>query len=73
MSDRKIKEYKDIMMRKENQIIKETIMYCANNKIDFKRSHNILMRNAIRQFFKEAVHPIVRDIWENGIKDYAKD
>ncbi len=64
------KEYRDILMKKENQIIKATIMYCANNNIEFKRSHNILMRNAMRQFFKEGVYPIVRDIWENGLKKY---
>ncbi len=69
----KTKEYQSILMKKENQIIKETLLYCSENNIDFKRSHNILMRNAMRQFFKEGVYPIARDIWENGLKKYNEE
>ena len=64
------KEYRDILMRKENQIIKETQLYCAKHDILFQKPQNILMRNAMRQFFKEGVYPIARDIWENGLKKY---
>jgi hypothetical protein len=31
------------------------------------------MRNAMRQFFKEGVYPIARDIWENGLKKYNEE
>ena len=69
----KTKEYKDILTQKENQIIKETQLYCANNNIEFKRSHNVLMRNAMRQFFKEGVAPLVREIYDAGFKKYTDE
>ena len=70
----KVKEYKNVLQKKENEIVRATILYCANNHIEFKREHNILMRNAMRQFFKEGVYPIVREIYDNPEKSYhAKD
>ncbi len=66
----KEKEYKEILTKKENQIIRETQLYCAKHDIEFSRKYNVLMRNAMRQFFKEGVYPIARDIWEIGIKKY---
>jgi len=66
----KTKEYKRILTQKENQIIRETLLWCANNNVSFEKSHNILMRNAMRQFFKEGVYPIVREIYDNPCKKY---
>ena len=67
----KTKEYKRILQQKENQIIRETLLWCANNNVSFEKSHNILMRNAMRQFFKEGVYPIVREIYDNPSKTYS--
>ncbi len=69
----KSKEYKDILTQKENQIIKETQLYCAKTDVDFSRKHNVLMRNAMRQFFKEGVAPLIREIYDAGFKKYTDE
>jgi hypothetical protein len=71
--NKKIKEYKDILTKKETQIIKESYLYCAKNGIEFGPKHNVLMRNAMRQFFKEGVAPLVREIYDAGFKKYTDE
>lgn len=71
MSDKK--KFQDMLLEKEAQIIKETYLYCANNNISFEKEHNKLMRNAMRQFFKEGVYPLAHAIFHEGIRDYVKD
>jgi hypothetical protein len=67
----KPKEWQEAMLKKENQIIRDTQLYCANNDIEFHKKHNILMRNAMRQFFKEGVYPIIREIFDSPDKKYT--
>jgi len=67
----KAKEYQKSLQKKENEILRNTMLYCANEGIEFTRQHNILIRNAMRQFFKEGVYPIVREMYDNPEKNYA--
>jgi hypothetical protein len=49
-------------MRKENEIVRGSALWCAQHNIVFTKNHQLVLRTAMRQFFKEGIEPIVRDI-----------
>jgi len=65
------KAIKSQLLKKENEIIRGTMLYCSQNGISFDRKHNALMRNALRLFFIQGVAPIMRDIYEDNVKNYT--
>ena len=65
-----VKKWQNALLRKENDIVRDAMLYCSNNNIEFTKKHNILMRNAMRLFFKNGVYPIIRDLYEDNVKDY---
>lgn len=63
-------ELKGVLIAEENKIIRETLMYCAGNNIDFSREHNKLTRLAIRRFYRETIWPHLRDLNNNAPRKY---
>jgi hypothetical protein len=66
-----VKVVQEILLKKENEIIRETMLYCSKNNIEFSKKHNTLMRNAMRVFFTNGVYPIVRDLFDTNVKKYS--
>ena len=69
----KAKDIQQILLKKENDLIREILFYCAENNIKFTREHNKLVRIALRKFFTDGIYPIVRDLFDVNIKDYHND
>ena len=69
----KAKELKQKLLQKENDILRDAMLYCADHSLHFSREHNKLMRVAIRKFFETGIYPLIRDLTEVNIKDYHND
>ena len=69
----KEKEIQQKLIKKENDIVREVMIYCAEHNIQFSREHNKLVRIALRKFFTDGIYPIVRDLFDVNIKDYHND
>lgn len=66
------KKWKAALLFKENEIVKDTQLYAGRNMIAFTRKHNVLLRNAMRQFFKNAVYPTMMEIVKDPDSKYDK-
>jgi len=68
-----VRKWQNVLLRKENDLVRDMMLYCSNNGIEFSKKHNVLVRSAMRQFFKYGVYPIIRDLYEDNVKDYPCD
>ena len=69
----KAKQIKEAFRKKENDIVKNVQIYCAEHNVEFTREHNKILRTAMRKMFCEGVYPLIRDLFEVNIKDYHND
>lgn len=67
------KRIKAQLLAKENDIIRAATLYCAEHKIEFNGKHRLLAKVMLRKFFESGVAPLMRDIYEDNVKDYHNE
>ena len=68
----KEKELKEALIKEENKIIRNTLLFCGTHDIEFSRMHNKIIRNALRTFYADAIYPHLRELNINAPRKYEE-
>lgn len=60
-----IKKIQRRLLKKETEIVKASKDFCDEHDIYFDGRTEIMLRNAMRAFFKEGIYPILKKMWED--------
>lgn len=64
------KQIQNLLIKKEDEIIKAATLYCAEHEMEFGTKHRILAKVMLRKFFTDGVYPLVRDLFDVNVKKY---
>ncbi len=56
-------EAKKELLKIENDLVRDTQLFCANNNIEWTNQHSILLRNNLRSYFEEGVYPVIKEMF----------
>lgn len=68
-----VRKWQNVLLRKENDLVRDAMLYCSKHELDFNHEHKKLLKCALRKFFKLGVVPILRDLYEDNVKDYPHE
>ena len=65
------KAVKSQLLKKEDEIVRAAMLYCADHCMEFNGKHKIMAKVMLRKFFETGVVPLMRDIYEDNVKKYV--
>jgi len=66
------KALKELLLAEESRIIRETHLWCGENRLEFNKEYNKLVRSAIRKFYIQTIYPHLRQLNNNAPSRYDK-